>query len=271
MMDSQISILGCGWLGFPLAKRLMDVGYQIKGSTTTSSKVQKLKSAGIDPYVIELKEQEIIGDIEDFLSGSHLLIINIPPGLRKQPESDFLSKLKLVLEQVQLSSIQRLLYVSSTGVFSDNVTIPIYTEDYEFTSAETSHSQLIKAEQLLNNSKDLRTSIIRFGGLIGKERHPVKYLSGKTNLSNPKAPVNLIHLENCIRLIKEIIQQDSFGHIFHGVETIHQTKDQYYAQQAKEMGLKAPEFDYSQPSEGKIISAEKTELQLGFKLEKMLQ
>ncbi|MEZ7854793.1 MAG: SDR family NAD(P)-dependent oxidoreductase, partial [Cyclobacteriaceae bacterium] len=30
-----ISILGCGWLGLPLARQLVQQGHQIKGSTTS--------------------------------------------------------------------------------------------------------------------------------------------------------------------------------------------------------------------------------------------
>jgi nucleoside-diphosphate-sugar epimerase len=269
-MGSQVSILGCGWLGFPLAKQLMDVGYPIKGSTTSTSKVHKLKSAGIDTYVIELKEQEIIGDVEGFLSGSHLLIINIPPGLRKQPQSDFLSKLKLILEQVQQSTIQRLLYVSSTGVFSDEETIPIYTEDYEFTTEEIEASQLVQAEHLLKNLKHIQTTILRFSGLVGKDRHPVKYLSGKTNLRNPKAPVNLIHLENCIQLISKIITKEKYGYVFHGNEDINLSKEKYYTQKSKEFDLKAPQFGDKLPSKGKKISMEWTTKELGIKILKSL-
>ena len=36
----KISILGCGWLGLPLAKSLLAKGYKIKGSTTSESKLE---------------------------------------------------------------------------------------------------------------------------------------------------------------------------------------------------------------------------------------
>ena len=35
----QISILGCGWLGLPLAQQLVHEGYQIHGATTSEKKL----------------------------------------------------------------------------------------------------------------------------------------------------------------------------------------------------------------------------------------
>ena len=49
-----ISLLGCGFLGFPLALKLCKKGYYVKGSTTTPSKLNKLKRTGIIPYLINL-------------------------------------------------------------------------------------------------------------------------------------------------------------------------------------------------------------------------
>ena len=50
------SLLGCGYLGFPLALNLLQMGYNVKGSTTTPGKIQQLKKAGIIPYLINLEE-----------------------------------------------------------------------------------------------------------------------------------------------------------------------------------------------------------------------
>lgn len=51
---TKISILGCGWLGFPLAKALLLKGFSVKGSTTSSEKLATLEKAGITPFLITL-------------------------------------------------------------------------------------------------------------------------------------------------------------------------------------------------------------------------
>lgn len=265
-MKKQISILGCGWLGFPLAQHLIQNGWQVKGSTTTSSKLAELKSAEILPYLIELQENQVKGDVEGFLEGSQLLIINIPPGLRKDPRSNFTSKVKALIAEISKSSIEKILYVSSTGVFKDHESIPTFTEHYHFTEQERKTNQLVESEQLIFNMKGVLSSVIRFGGLVGQQRHPVHYLSGKSDLKNPEAPVNLIHLDNCILLISEIIQQEKFAMVFHGVEATSLSKADYYAAKAEELQVKAPKFDNDHISRGKKISTEWTLQQLGIRL-----
>ncbi|MBZ9777619.1 NAD(P)H-binding protein [Psychroflexus sp. CAK8W] len=269
-MKKQVSILGCGWLGLPLARHLLKNGWKVKGSTTSSDKIQVLEAEGINSFIIELLEDKVAGYIRSFLENSELLIIDIPPGLRRDPNSDFIAKLKKLTEAISESKINKILYVSSTGVFDDHESNPSFTEHYNFTQREVENSQLVQAEQLLLNLKKIQTSVIRFGGLIGNDRHPVKYLAGKTGIKNPKAPVNLIHLDNCILLISEIIQQNKFGEIFHGVEDIKLSKEDYYSKKAKELSLPIPEFDHETTSEGKEISMAWTTRILGVKLEKRL-
>lgn len=269
-MKKQASILGCGWLGLPLAKHLIKEGWKVKGSTTSASKLAVLNSEEIIAFLIQLQEDKLIGEIQEFLKDSELLLINIPPGLRKNPNSNFVSKLDKVVDAVSKSDIKKIIYVSSTGVFQDHESIPTFTEHYQFTSTEIEASQLVQAEHLLQNLKHIQTTIVRFSGLVGKDRHPVKFLSGKTGLKNPKAPVNLIHLENCIQLISKIIQKEKFGHIFHGNEDTKLSKEVYYTQKAKEFDLKAPQFEDKLPSKGKHISMDWTTKELGINISKMV-
>ncbi|PCH61795.1 MAG: hypothetical protein COC19_04240 [SAR86 cluster bacterium] len=65
-LNKEISLLGCGWLGFPLAINLTRKGYNVKGSTTSESKLAKLKSNGIIPFCIHLSQ--INKGMSDFLS-----------------------------------------------------------------------------------------------------------------------------------------------------------------------------------------------------------
>jgi len=266
-MSTQISILGCGWLGIPLAKSLIEKGYTIKGSSTSEDKLEVLKSAGIQPFKIELKEEKILGDIASFLEGSEILIIDIPPGLRRNPNSNYIAKVKPLLQAISASSLSKVLYISSTGVFEDHETIPDYTEQYVFSSSEIKANPLIEAEQLILNLSTTKASVLRFGGLVGEGRHPIHFLAGRKGLQNPEGPVNLIHLSNCIRLILEVISQDQFGEIFHGVETIQLSKQAYYAKKAKEYDLVPPEFEYTQTTKGKTIRMDRTSKTLGIELE----
>ncbi len=129
----------------------------------------------------------------------------------------------------------------------------------------------------MQNNPNFKTTVLRFGGLIGEDRHPIKFLAGRENLENPEAPINLIHQLDCIGIIEAIIchpeisgQNDklSFGEIFNAVAPFHPTRKVYYSQKALELNLPKPEFNENKPSVGKIISSEKVTTILGYVFQK---
>ena len=131
-----------------------------------------------------------------------------------------------------------------------------------------SGKQLLEAEKVLQNNSNFTTTVIRFGGLIGEDRHPIKFLAGKENLENPEAPINLIHQLDCIGIIEDVLEKNCFDKIFNAVAPFHPSRKVYYSKKAQELNLPLPKFDESKPSVGKIISSEKVSTVLGYAFQK---
>ncbi len=263
----QISILGCGWLGFPLAKSLHQKGFRVYGSTTSVEKISVLENAGITPFSLRLSEDNLEGDINSFLKNSEILIVDIPPKLKGNSTENFASKIQNLIPFIEKSSVKKVLFVSSTSVYSeDNTTV---TEDTIPNPETESGKQLVEVEKLLQSNKSFQTTVIRFGGLIGENRHPIQFLAGRTNIENPDGPINLIHQMDCIGIIETILQQDSKGNeTFNAVAPYHPTRKEYYTQKALELNLPLPEFNESKASIGKLISSDKVEQVLGYSFTK---
>lgn len=252
----QISVLGCGWLGLPLAEKLIAEGFSVKGSTTSLEKMPVLATIGIHPFLISATEKEVLGNMADFLDSSEIVIIDIPPKLRGIKPEDFVSKISSLLPYIEKSGIRKVLFVSSISVYAeDNSTV---TEDTIPKPETESGRQLLDAEKIMLENFNFKTTVLRFGGLIGADRHPVKYLAGKENLENPDGPINMIHLEDCIGIILKVIEKDSFGEIFNAVSPFHPKRSVFYTEKAKEMNLALPTFAFDRPSVGKWISGDKT-------------
>lgn len=275
-MTKQISLLGCGWLGLPLAKTLIENGFSVKGSTTSMNKLLILEENKIEPFLISLFEDKIEGDITGFLKNSEVLVIDIPPGLRKDTSISFVDKIKTLVTQIEKSEIKKVLFVSSTSVYEDVeiFSTPLEVTEETPTNPETeSGKQLVEVEQLLLDNPHFQTIVLRFGGLIGEDRHPIKYLAGKENVENPDGPINFIHQEDCIGIILEILKQllDSARSdnktdkiIFNAVAPQHPTREEYYHKKAKNMNLPLPIFAKSTASKGKIINSAKIETVLSY-------
>ena len=251
----QISILGCGWLGLPLAEQLIEKGFSIKGSTTSPNRVGELESKEIEAFIIELFPDKISGDVTAFLQNSKTLIIDIPPKLRGENPASFVGKMKTFIQKCVLNSeIKNVLFISSTSVYGDEA-ITVNEETIE-KPATLSGKELLATEHFLQQQTAFKTTILRFGGLIGGSRNPAKSLSGKSNIATPNAPINLIHQDDCIGIITTIIEQNYWGKKINASTPFHPTRKEYYTAKAKKLGLPLPEFEENNAS-GKVIDSSK--------------
>lgn len=255
----QISILGCGWLGLPLANSLITDGYTVKGSTTTEEKVETLRRAGIEPYIISLTQTGPVGNIRAFLKDSEVLIIDIPPKARSG--ESYPDKIKNLIPHIKNAGIEKVLFVSSTSVYADDNSI--VTEGTTPNPDSESGKHVFEAEQLLREALP-ETTVLRFAGLIGEDRHPVYHLAGRKGVANPEAPVNLIHRNDCTGIIKAIILKNAWSEVFNAASPEHPTRKDYYTRKAIELGLELPEFEEGKESVGKTITSERLTTILGY-------
>ncbi len=225
----NISIIGCGWLGLPLAKFLFTKGYNIKGSTTSENKLATLKLEGIVPFLIHLNPALSGKQINNFLD-SDLIIINIPPG-RNALVDDYVLKMNHLNEAINNSRIKKVIFISSTSVYPENNNW--VDEDTEIDKNLVKALRMFTAEQVFVNNPNLQTTIVRMAGLIGLNRHPGRFFGGKQNIADGLSPVNLIHLTDCIGLINAIIEQNFWNKIVNGVAPSHPTKQDFYGLASK--------------------------------------
>ncbi len=244
-----IGILGCGWLGFPLACRLLESGYSVRGTTTRAEKLEKLENAGILAFQIELTQAGFTGDWRKFLQGLDLLVFNIPPGIRANPQTDYPAKIRHLVRALESQKVPRLIYIGSTSVYGRRQ--GVVDEATEPEPDSESGRQLLRAEEILRASPLAGSSLIlRFGGLIGPDRHPVTMLSGRTGLSGGNDPLNLIERTDCLNLIERAIADNSQVGIANGVAPGHPPKAVYYKNEAQKRGIPAPRYEASPGQKG---------------------
>ena len=250
----KISILGCGWLGIPLAEALIKNGFSVSGSTTSIEKISFLNNLGVEPFLLSIEGNTIKGDVLSFLKESSVLIINIPPKLRGNLADNFVEKIAVLIPFIEKSNVEKVLFVSSTSVYGDS-NKTVFETTIPFSDGENG-KQLLASEKLLQENKNFKTTVIRFGGLIGKERHPVTFLAGRNNLENPNAPINLIHQDDCIGIILKILKSNFWNETLNAVAPFHPTREEYYTKKAKKFNLEPPIFTHSKPSIGKTIASD---------------
>ncbi|MFM2482504.1 SDR family oxidoreductase [Celerinatantimonas sp. YJH-8] len=245
----RIAVVGCGWLGTPLAIRLTQQGYDVRGSRQHPSELPELEQAGISAAALQLNPHCQCERPDVIFAGAQLLIINIPPR-RKQHDGDYhVAQIRALLKQVQQFQIGKVLLISSTSVYGS-----LQGEVDESVPCEPSTASgttLLEVEQMLMSQTGIQASVLRFSGLIGPKRHPGRFLMGKT-VDGADAPVNLIHQTDCIGLIEALIQRDVWGEIFNASCDEHPSKRLFYQAASRALGQAEPMFSH-QAGSTKII------------------
>ncbi|MGK0405113.1 MAG: nucleoside-diphosphate-sugar epimerase [Oleispira sp.] len=260
----RISILGSGWLGLPLAIELNQAKFHIKASSRGPERLAQLRKAGIEAhaYDIEILNARKNTHENEFLQAD-ILIINIT--------SKNIEAYTQLIEEIENSTIQQVLFISSTSVYqnSANLDSQSITED---DVAALKPCPLLDIEGLFQNNAHFKTSIIRFSGLIGYQRHPGRFFLTTTDddsvycktIKNPDARVNMIHRDDCIGIIRAIINQNRWDEVFNGCASQHPTRREFYQTALSHLGDYEPVFSGQTDSLGKVISNKKVKEQLSY-------
>ena len=255
MKKETITILGCGWLGLPLAEALIKAGYQVKGSTTQEDHLETLRDAGIEPYLVELDPEVNGEDITDFLH-SDILIVNIPPERRDDIVEYHIEQFSSLIDALGQSPVRSVLFVSSTSVYP-SLNREVTEEDAADPEAISGQALLLVEEMLMQES-GFQTTVLRFGGLIGYDRNPEKYLVSMKEIVNPDQPMNFIHRDDCVQIISEIIRLQQWGEVFNACSPLHPLRREYYARAAEVTGIPLPPLASSaEPASFKIVDSTK--------------
>lgn len=251
--------MSCGWLGKPLALELQRMGYAVKGARTSAGGVEELKAAGIDGHVVVLNDTR--PEAPEVFWDADVLVINVPPRNRERGVQAHINEMRALREKLETTAIRKVLFVSSTSVYADvNGEV---TETNNVIPDAPNGAALREVEQLLLESPVFRTTVLRFGGLIGYDRVPTLELLQSPRRNND-VPMNVIHRDDCIAIIGRLIEKNIWGEVFNACATGHPLRYQYYSAAARAFGLPLPEKQPVAALPYKTVNSDKLKQWLGY-------
>jgi nucleoside-diphosphate-sugar epimerase len=260
-----ISIIGLGWIGEPLGIQLKEKGFQVLGSTTSSEKQENFSKNGLKAVRFSLNPHpEGIGF--NALFQSEILVINFPPRTRSGNGQFYLEQLKYLRSLIDNSPIKKVIFVSSTGIYPDLPSEEEYAEDFLLTHENAGNDILLRAEQLMEKERSYDLTIVRFGGLMGKDRVPGKYFSGKENIAG-HTRVNFIHQNDAVGILAWVIENGLWNETFNGVAPIHPLRREIYEKNAEEFGIDPPASYQNMPEGLDRLIDSRMILETGFEFE----
>lgn len=252
----KISILGAGWLGSPLALQLKENGNHLKVSTTTVEKIPFFNGENIESFIINVGSGSDNENLDKLFSDTDILIITIPPGRTQKVESDYVQKIKSVIPFIEKHNIKEVIFTSSTTVYLSLK--GEVNEDSAINPISEMDKQIFEIENLLLNNPNFKATILRLGGLIGEDRHPVRFIVKREIIEDANNPVNMIHRNDIIRFVEKIVNEPIPNEIFNIVAPIPLNRRDFYTQEAKKLNLfPIPKFVDNPNADMRKVNGEK--------------
>ena len=259
----QLSVLGCGWLGLPLARELVRRGHSVKGSVTRAEKLGELAAAGVEGHRLELSPTPV-EDTEGFFDMSFFdadaLIVTLPPK-RREPgvEARYPAQVAQALRATPADT--RIVFTGSTSVYPElNRTVTEADAGAAEAPISASGRAILAAEKLLQARG---ATILRLAGLYGYDRQPGRSLSGR-DVSGGDARVNLVHRDDVVRVLVQVIEKEVQNVTLNVCTDLHPTRREVYTRQAERLGFAPPRFVEPHIEDHKLVNSEVLKTALGF-------
>jgi nucleoside-diphosphate-sugar epimerase len=252
----QITLFGCGWLGYPLAQELIQHGYTVCGTTTSENKMASLKQAGIEAFLLDVSREVLI---PERLFQTDVWIMAFPPKTKSTDGGWYGKAVANLVQKAGNSAVQKIILLSSTSVYPDSEVW--VTEEDLITEVTTGNTAIFKAEEALLASH-LSTYVLRLGGLAGDDRVLARHFAGKSQIPKGHSPVNLLHRQDAIQIIQLFVENEYPNGIYNVCSPEHPSRLELYTQECAKRGWPAPVF--VKEGKGKMVSVDKLCKETGY-------
>lgn len=257
MTIHRIRIIGCGWLGLPLGEKLSQLGYRVSGTTTRKEKLATLEAHQISPVFTRL-DPDFNPEPPAAFFDADLVFILIPPGVRKYGHDFHPRQVKAIA--ASFPDHVPFIYASSTSVY-DTRAGDVWEEDV-CSAKDSANPTLGAAEELIRTTRN-KWQIVRFGGLMGYERNPGRYFSGK-QYNDGQRPVNYIHCDDAVRVLLALAKAKVQNQVWNAVAPKHPVKSEVARVTSQKYGYEPPTFTEGQPGPYKIVHSDKLRERIDF-------
>ena len=202
----RVAILGCGYVGLALGRRLAESGHEVVGVRRSGAGIDEIEEAGLTAVRADVTDAAELAAVPDV----DAVVFSASAGDRggEAARRVYVDGLRTVVEQFgsRESAPGRLVYTSSTGVYGDHggdwvdETTPLEPVNDKTTA-------LVDAEEVAFDARvyGIDPTVVRFGGIYGPGRHRIdRYLEGPVTAGW----LNLVHREDAAGIVAFLLETD---------------------------------------------------------------
>lgn len=235
----RVAILGCGYVGTELGRRLDDAGHEAVGVRRSPTGVQSVADAGLQAVQADVT---VPGDLEA-VPDVDVLVYAASAGRDGDPRAVYVEGLRTAVEQfgAREDRPDRLLYTSSTAVYGDRDGDWV-DEDTPLDPADGRTSALVTAERVALEEAavaGIDGTVARLAGLYGPRRYWTdRYLDGPL----VEGYVNMVHRDDVADALAHLLATDAArGDVVNVVDDEPVARETFARWLADQRGVDPPE------------------------------
>ena len=209
-------IIGCGYVGVPLGRRLIQLGHEIWGVRRTAESASELSAHGIQPIAADISQAGAL----DNLAEPFDWVVNLVSSDKGGPEEYrqiYLEGNRNVVAWARQRPLKKLIYSSSTSVYGQTDGSAVKESSPTEPATETSRILLEAERTLLDAAPGVPGIVLRVAGIYGPERgHLFKqYLRNEAKIPGRGDRItNMIHRDDLVEVIIAALKNGRPGEIY---------------------------------------------------------
>ncbi|WP_306643874.1 NAD-dependent epimerase/dehydratase family protein [Sanyastnella coralliicola] len=255
MNFSKVSIIGSGWSGLALARKLRKEGREVVVTSRSSARKEALAQEGIRLEVLDVLSDEFLQAITMVHSEvfeADLVIVTITPPKSDRVENAAQRGHEAIARQLRLHGVKQAVLLSSTGAYP-NLNRDVFEDDAATIVSRHSGVSILALEEAYNG---LPICIFRMGGLAGPGREPNRMYHRNGMITNSKSPVNVTWLRDILGVIGFLCDVGQMSGVYNLVDPELLTKEEFVRRYNSEPLISSLKFD-NQLAEWKRVRSDR--------------
>lgn len=241
-------IVGCGYLGRRVGRRLAERGVRVVGTVRTASRAEELAGRrGIEPRILDVLDPASLDGLPDAERVLYCVGFDREAGADRR--AVVVEGLRNVLGRLA-GRVRRLVFAGTTGVYAQDDGGWV-DEDSPTEPRQESGRVALEAESLVReySARGSPPLILRLAGLYGPGRviRREALARGEPIVGDPERYLNLVHIDDAARAAEAALMAEGVAGILNVADDRPRPRRRYYEFAASLLGGPRPRFVPPEP------------------------
>ena len=250
----HIVIVGCGDIGFRVAKILKNQGKSVFGVARSEEGLNALRQQHLHAVSADLDNLDTLAEFGGRLCKQSLLYYFAPPPSKGTEDS----RMEHFLRSLDKNNLpKQIIYISTSGVYGDQQGQLIDEQTAPNPQVDRAKRRFHAEEQLIEhvtNNTSVAVTILRVGGIYGPGRLPLQRLKDQIPMlhENLSPQTNRIHADDLAQVCVAAATEKADGEIYNISDGSNSNMTEYFNTIADFCGLPRPPLVGWEEAEEKI-------------------